>query len=140
MIITYLPLCSSQHYWDREKELEENLKRIMFNSPLQILFHIIAIYTLRWSLHNNRITWFETEFEYKWKKNPNTNEEKFLIQTHFKDIQLRILYEKGAKMNYEFGSAVHLFFFINNPFLTLAPKIIYAFLKNRPKNCLAIVC
>ena len=34
---------------------------------------------------------------------------------------------------------IHLFF-INNPFLTLAPKIVWAFLKNRPKklfsNCL----
>ena len=28
---------------------------------------------------------------------------------------------------------VHLFF-INNPFLTLAPKIVYAFLKSRPKK------
>ena len=36
--------------------------------------------------------------------------------------------------------SVHLFFFIKNSFLTLAPKIVLAFLKNRPKklfsNCL----
>ena len=35
---------------------------------------------------------------------------------------------------------LHLFFFINNPFLTLAPKTVQAFLKNCPKrlfsNCL----
>ena len=29
---------------------------------------------------------------------------------------------------------VHRFSFINNPFLTLAPKIVEAFLKNHPKN------
>ena len=37
------------------------------------------------------------------------------------------------------NDAIHLFF-INNPFLTLASKIVYTFLKNRPKqlfsNCL----
>ena len=32
-----------------------------------------------------------------------------------------------------FSIPLHLFF-INNPFLTLVPKIIYAFLKNHPKN------
>ena len=40
------------------------------------------------------------------KKNPNTNEGKMQLQRHFTAIQLRILQEKGTKMNSEFDSAV----------------------------------
>ena len=51
------------------------------------------------------------------------------------------LFERFISLKYfAMKTLLHLFFFINNPFLTLAPKLVKALLKNRPKklfsNCL----
>ena len=52
----------------------------------------------------------------------------------------RLFCPKRNFLRFVFYLNVHLFFIINNPFLTLAPKIVQAFLKNCPKklfsNCL----
>ena len=49
-------------------------------------------------------------------------------------ISLKELYQKFILFSFCLSYLVFIFFLINNLFLTFAPKIVWAFLKNRPKK------
>ena len=49
-------------------------------------------------------------------------------------ISLKELYQKFILFSFCLSYLVFTFFLINNLFLTFAPKIVWAFLKNRPKK------